>query len=1284
MVEEWELQVEKSGIRLAGLCSVFVLSLFFSSTCFAVSPGGVSVDLDAWYKADGAVYNTGTDQADDGETVATWDDAAGTNDATQETAANKPTFESDEINGYPIVSFDSSNDFLSFSTASVKNSSYTLYAVGLRTDSSSSYAVGSPGGTANQDLHFGYSTNTQVRFGQWTNDLNVTVSAHNSPALTPFLLFGEFDSSVGHSVTEFRNGLKTEASNTNTVVLSGDKAGYLGRVSSNYYGGDLAEVVMYSRALSDSDEEKVQSYLALKYGISLKGLQDYVDSSGITIFSGTSTYSGHNNDIAGIGSDTESDLHQSSSQSQNSDAVLSISDPSSLSAGDFLLWGNNDGSLSLSKTDVPSLVSSRLQRVWRFHETGSVGTVTLSFDFSGMDVLNTGEEGDYALLISDSSTFVDSVRTDTAAFSGDVLSFSGVDIDSGDYVTFGVKKGKTISLGGVLTNVKLWLDASDPDVLHTDAACTSAVPSSNSRVKCWEDKSGNDAHVTVPTGDCIEALSGTQTCNPPTYLINQFNGRPALSFSRSNNENLRYDLTANGDDWTGNSFSVFLAFEQIGTPSTYYSFFSNGTPPGSDHFQIDVIEDGGTRRFRVNGLTSGTAPTFDSVDNILKLYAVRATTSLVELYSDGDQQNESLTSTVRGRIFQHYRINQNRNGNQMNNSKIGEVILYDTNLSNCEMAVVNQYLGNKYGRDFGGGIPGGVECESVYLWYDANEGVTHSSNSVSAWEDRGQYRVDATQSTSSAQPTLSSSLLNNNPGIVFDGSDSLTFDATNAPSVALARSYYIVAKPNSGAADGSLLSHGTDSDGQKVSLGATPTQVSADVGGHVYGFTRSLTTDVELLTFELEDGDDSDEWEMRVNGDDMTESTLSGSAQTMNTGTTSAAIGAEAFSSDRYDGSIGEMFVYGDVLSSAGRNQIESYLAILYGITLDAENDYIDSTGAVLYESSDDDDEHVTNIAGIGHDDAQSLLQTTSRSQASDSIVSVSIDDEDTMESGEFLLWGNDGGAASETSSNTPASVETRLTRIWKFRETGEVGDVDVSFDLTGLTVSGTQASDFFLIRDSNAFFSSGATVTTASGFSDDVVTFADVDIEDGEHVALGTGTGTLSVSILDSSDDELDDPPVTFGESDLSSNTQIIEGTLGSSSQKISITNGTGASSWNLNIAAENTTSMWTDGTNSFDFNDTVADGDDADSVGGTLTIDPSTLSVTARSGCDVDGLTKGSSGTFVEGSTDSVTLLSADSTADIDCIWDITGISLTQEVPASQLAGDYVLTMVLSMVTQ
>lgn len=167
---------------------------------------------------------------------------------------------------------------------------------------------------------------------------------------------------------------------------------------------------------------------------------------------------------------------------------------------------------------------------------------------------------------------------------------------------------------------------------------------------------------------------------------------------------------------------------------------------------------------------------------------------------------------------------------------------------------------------------------------------------------------------------------------------------------------------------------------------------------------------------------------------------------------------------------------------------------------------------------------------------------------------------------------------------------------------------------------------------------------------------------------------GSLSVDIVDSGGSTVGSPSVSFSASTFSFSTQTSTGTLGASSQKIRVSNGTNTATWSLTLAATSgNTTLWSDGTHNMDFNDTAANG--------RLTVDASGGTITPTNSYTTTGLTKGSSTSFVQGTTDSVTVLSAGSTADKPGRWDFTGTTLTQDIPAAQAAGTYTINMTLTV---
>ncbi len=124
------------------------------------------------------------------------------------------------------------------------------------------------------------------------------------------------------------------------------------------------------------------------------------------------------------------------------------------------------------------------------------------------------------------------------------------------------------------------------------------------------------------------------------------------------------------------------------------------------------------------------------------------------------------------------------------------------------------------------------------------------------------------------------------------------------------------------------------------------------------------------------------------------------------------------------------------------------------------------------------------------------------------------------------------------------------------------------------------------------------------------------------------------------------------------------------------------------MSLAGSATTAVWDSAGTDIDFNDAggsgCTDGGDTDSLGGQLTVDPSggTLAAGQCSSCGTSNITKGSSASFSEGVTDSITLLTGASGSDDFGDWKFTGVSISQTVPAEQgAASDYDINMTLSI---
>jgi hypothetical protein len=158
--------------------------------------------------------------------------------------------------------------------------------------------------------------------------------------------------------------------------------------------------------LTDAQRNRVESYLAIKYGITLDqsgGGQDYHDSNGGNAIWSAPDNSGYGYDIAGLARDmgsNGSDLDQRIAHSINSDAVIVMSTNTDfnsenldgsrpqLSANNrrYLIWSNNNGSFDWTTTGAPPNAKI-LNRKWKTqHQGGSQRSVNIQIDASGIDL----------------------------------------------------------------------------------------------------------------------------------------------------------------------------------------------------------------------------------------------------------------------------------------------------------------------------------------------------------------------------------------------------------------------------------------------------------------------------------------------------------------------------------------------------------------------------------------------------------------------------------------------------------------------------------------------------------------------------------------------------------------------------------------------------------------------------------------------------------------------------------------------------------------------------------
>lgn len=227
------------------------------------TPANMSTAL--WYDASDAATITTV-----GGAVSQWNDKSGSSrNATQGAEASRPLLVQAAVNGRSAIDFDGSNDFMSSSltAAGLFSNAFCFVALFQRRRSGNSDAVPVNRRITNIASPFdGFSSTRRIGTGSaqtsltsvsWTN----ISSLPNSPTLFSFC-------ATPSTAYEHLNG--TLVGQQSTVGISFSDPGgatNLGGTSNVNFGGYLCETVVVSALLSDGDREKLEGYLAHKWGV---------------------------------------------------------------------------------------------------------------------------------------------------------------------------------------------------------------------------------------------------------------------------------------------------------------------------------------------------------------------------------------------------------------------------------------------------------------------------------------------------------------------------------------------------------------------------------------------------------------------------------------------------------------------------------------------------------------------------------------------------------------------------------------------------------------------------------------------------------------------------------------------------------------------------------------------------------------------------------------------------------------------------------------------------------
>lgn len=201
-------------------------------------------------------------------------------------------------------------------------------------------------------------------------------------------------------------------------------------------------------------------------------------------------------------------------------------------------------------------------------------------------------------------------------------------------------------------------------------------------------------------------------------------------------------------------------------------------------------------------------------------------------------------------------------------------------------------------------------------------------------------------------------------------------------------------------------------------------------------------------------------------------------------------------------GFINEFIIYNTTLTEIQRILVNNYLSAKFALPLSANDVYtMDNVGNGNFDFQ---------VAGIG--------------QASDGSKHIDAKgpgivrmwNPNNLANGEYLLWGHNNGNLSGTTSGVDGTViAQRLARIWRVSETGDVGTVSISFDISSAAGTALGGNLRLLIdRDGDGFADNDVTPISAGSLANNIITFSGINLQNGDRFTLGNTDITTPLPI--------------------------------------------------------------------------------------------------------------------------------------------------------------------------
>lgn len=216
-------------------------------------------NLVLWLKADALALN-------DGDAVGTWTDSSGNGkDATQATSAKKPVFKTAIRNGLPVIRFDGVDDWLQ--TPNITwGTTVSIFVVCTTTSTANGDVVNIYSNAIGSVYEMRVDGSSQIAFRPSDTGGGTCEATKGITILTGSWFYCAGVRAAGSS-TAYVNGSAGSTNSGCATQRSGDSPVSIGEFSLGFqfFGGDVAEIVIYNAALGTSDRQGIEDYLYNKW-----------------------------------------------------------------------------------------------------------------------------------------------------------------------------------------------------------------------------------------------------------------------------------------------------------------------------------------------------------------------------------------------------------------------------------------------------------------------------------------------------------------------------------------------------------------------------------------------------------------------------------------------------------------------------------------------------------------------------------------------------------------------------------------------------------------------------------------------------------------------------------------------------------------------------------------------------------------------------------------------------------------------------------------------------------